>query len=103
MSASAFTADGLVNAANNDKSDYDSIVRHVKALRSTIDRVAVKLAKANAAWHDDPEADDHAAHHAPAMEQYPRAIRDEAIRELVRYYLAELTIAANETDADHGE
>jgi hypothetical protein len=102
MSAS-FTAAELEDACNNDPAAYKSIVHHVKMLRAVVDRVAVKAAKANGEWHDDPEADDHAKHHAPAAEQYPRELRDETIRELVKYYLAELRIAANETDADRGE
>jgi len=56
-------------------------------LQRDMDRTADYLAAANAAWHDDPASEDHAVFHAPAIEQFPRAMRDEAILELVRYHL----------------
>lgn len=83
-------AETLVIAANNDKRTYDAIVFAVRHLRSAIDQTAVRVAKENAEWHDDPNADDHAEFHAPADVQFPREIRDEAIKDLVAYYLAEL-------------
>jgi hypothetical protein len=93
------TAEALELAANNEKREYDSIVHAVKTLRRTIDRTAERVAKANAAWHDDPEAEDHAEFHAPADVQFPRAMRDEAIRSLVAYYLRELKLADDHATA----
>lgn len=91
------TAESLDLFIANDKPIHDSIVFAVKHLRSTVDRAAEKLAKANAEWHDDPDADDHAAWHAPADVQFPREVRDEVIRDLVGYWLNELTIRENAT------
>lgn len=86
------TSETLVLAANNDQHAYKQIVAAVRTLRRVIDDVAEKTAKANAEWHDDPEADDHSAFHASADKQFPRRVRDTAIKELVRSYLAELTL-----------
>lgn len=83
-------AETLVTAANNEKSEYESIVFAVKHLRATIDRTANRVAKENANWHDDPNAEDHADYHASADVQFPRELRDEAIRDLVAFYLAEI-------------
>ena len=85
-------ADTLVTAAMNELGDYDAIVFAVIGLRRTIDRTAARVAKANAEWHDDAEAEDHAAFHAPAEEQFPREMRDEAIRDLVAHYLVEMAL-----------
>ena len=79
-------------AANNEKVEYDSIVSCVKRLRATLDKTAERVAKANADWHDDPSAEDHAEYHAHAIVQFPREVRDEAIRNLVNYYLKEFSI-----------
>lgn len=86
------TAETLVTAAMNEKSEYDSIVLAVGSLRRAIDRTAARVAKANAEWHDDPEAEDHAEFHAPANEQFPREMRDEAIRGIVAHYLVEMAL-----------
>lgn len=88
--ATTDAAAALALCANNDHTDYRNIVYAVKQLRGTLDRTAYRLAKANAAWHDDPSADDHAAHHLPPEEQFPRAARDQAIIDLVTCYLAEM-------------
>jgi len=83
-------ADDLFNVANADEITYKAVVFAVGHLRYVIDRRAEAVAKAKAEHHDDPDADDYEAHHAPAEVQYPRAARDEAIRQLVAYYLKEL-------------
>jgi hypothetical protein len=89
----AFSADTLQTAAMNHKPEYNSIVFAVKHLRRTLDRTADRVAKANAEWHDDPEdVEGHAEYHAPAAEQFPRDVRDEAIRDLVAHYLGEITL-----------
>lgn len=84
------TAEALENAVNNDKQRHDRICFIVRTLRSIVDVTAEAIARENADWHDDPQADDHAAYHAPASEQFPQAIRDEAALSLVKYYLAEM-------------
>lgn len=84
------TAEALFTAAVNEKAEYDAILFAVRHLRQTIDRTAKRVAKENADWHDDPQAEDHAAFHAPADVQFPRAMRDEAIRDLVAHYLGEI-------------
>jgi hypothetical protein len=88
-----FTAEDLVLAANNERSEYEAITFAVRHLRRTIDATAARVAKANAEWHDVPEAEDHADYHAPAEVQFPRAVRDEAVKQLVAYYLGEITLA----------
>ena len=84
------SADDLVLFVNNDRRLYERVVSGVRSLIATLDRAAEAKAKANAHWHDDPEAEDHAEYHAPADVQFPRLVRDQAIRELVDYYLREL-------------
>lgn len=86
------TADALEHYINNDKPWHTSLLYHINAIRRLIDQTAIAVATANAEWHDDPEADDHAEFHAPASEQFTRETRDEAIKSLVSYYLAEMTI-----------
>ena len=85
-------ADTLFTAAMNEKAEYDAIVFAVIGLRRTIDQTAARVARANAEWHDDTEAEDHAAFHASAEEQFPREMRDEAIRDLVAHYLVEMAL-----------
>jgi hypothetical protein len=87
------TAENLVLSAMNDRPTHDAIVSAIERLRSTMDRCAARAARANAEWHDDPQADDHADYHAPADVQYPRDVRDEAIRELVAHYLCEMALS----------
>lgn len=76
-------AENLFNFISNDKELWDSVVHHAHMLRSLVDRAAVQLAKENARWHDDPDADDHAEYHAPAEVQFPRDVRDEVVRDLI--------------------
>lgn len=85
-------AEELVTAAMNDRAEHDAITRAIRQLRSWVDITAERITKANADWHDDPAAEDHAAYHAPAIEQFPRDARDEAILDLVRHYLTEATL-----------
>jgi hypothetical protein len=86
------TAENLDLFISNDSKLLGSIQFAVKHLRDTVDRAAVKLAKINADWHDDPAAEDHAEFHAPAEVQFPRAVRDEVIRDFVAFYLAEMRV-----------
>ena len=85
-------AESLVQFIENDKQLHDAVFFCVKSLRRTADRAAEAVAKANADWHDDPQADDHKAFHAPADKQFTRATRDKAIKQLVAYWVSELTI-----------
>ncbi len=87
-----FGAEYLVTAINNDAAAHNAVVGVVKHLQHVVNRMAVKAAKANADWHDDPEADDHAAFHAPADQQFPQAVRDEAVLDLVKYWVNEFSI-----------
>ena len=80
----------LFDAVMNNKRDYDAVLFAVKSLRRAVDECAERIAKENAEWHDDPAADDHAAFHAPAIEQFPRKTRDEAVLSLVKYWMAEI-------------
>lgn len=86
------SSEALATAAVNETREYNQIMFAVKQLRSALDRTANRVAKENAEWHDDPDAEDHLTYHAPADEQFPREARDEAIRQLVAHYLAELAI-----------
>ncbi len=83
------TAESLFNAAVNNPRAYQSIIGAVGMLQRAIDRTAEQVARDNAAWHDDPAADDHAEYHAPADVQFPAEVRREVIVDLVKHYLAE--------------
>ena len=76
-------------AAGSDKATYDATCFAIRHLRSSLHSLANRKAKENALWHDDPESDDHADFHAPAEEQFPAAMRDEVLLELVRFYVSE--------------
>lgn len=86
-----FDAESLELYTVNDKPTHDSIVFALRYMRHVIDRAAEAVAKANAYWHDDPEGDPegYASHHAAPDKQFPRAVRDEAVINLVKYYLDE--------------
>ncbi len=84
------TAQDLDLFISNDSLTHNSIRLSVKNIRHVV--AAAKLAKANAEWHDDLAAEDHAEFHAPASEQFTREVRDEVIRDLVAYWLSEANI-----------
>lgn len=86
-------ADALVLLVQNDRELYDAVRQAVESLKRAVDRAAEQFAKANADWHDDPEADDHAAFHAPAIVQLPREERTKALLELLERHL---TVIAEE-------
>lgn len=86
----------LVDLAMNSRNPHARILFAVRHLRHTMDQVAKDAAKSNAEWHDDPKADDHAAFHAPAEQQYPQKMRDDAILELVRHYLFEESLSGKQ-------
>ncbi len=77
---------------NNEAQLYRSIVHHAKMLTALIDRAAVQLAKDRAEWHDDPQAEDHAEFHAPAIEQFPLWVRERAVMSLIHEQMTELRI-----------
>ena len=87
-----FDSDSLVLRMQNERTAIDSILHHVRSLRRLADRWAEQQSRDNAEWHDDPSSDDHADYHASAFAQFPRDVRDEAVIELVRHYLTELTL-----------
>jgi hypothetical protein len=80
-------AEQLVNTVENDRAYHERMSNLAGLLRGFMDTVARSVAKSNAAWHDDPDADDHAAFHAPAEQQFPREVRDQAIKDLVELHL----------------
>jgi hypothetical protein len=93
---SPFDADTLVLHAQNDANDHKAIRYHVERLRKCIETVAERHAKACADWHDDPDSADHLLYHAGAEKQFPQALRDAAILELVSRHLDVIT--ENETE-----
>ena len=86
------TSETLFLNVQNERSDYDSLIHHVKMLRALVDRAASRCAKENAAWHDDPTSEDHAEYHSPADVQFPRELRDQAVKDLVDFYLGEMAL-----------
>lgn len=82
-----FTAESLFNIATNDHPTYDRVNRGLRQIWDAINDLAEQQARANAAWHDDPKADDHADFHAPAELQYPPSVRANVVAELVLYYI----------------
>ena len=83
-------ADVLFNSAMNDKKAYNMLCFALKHLREAVDKVAEKVAKSRAEFHDDPSAEDHEAFHAPASEQFPWEVRDHAVRVIVSHLLGEI-------------
>lgn len=86
------TAEALVNYVMNDRTLHGHVTYYIGRLRNELDKAARLLAKENAGWHDDPAADEYADFHAPADVQFPRNIRDKAIKALVAHYLSEMAI-----------
>lgn len=84
-------AENLFLFVQNDHAAYDSICHYVRMMRATLDRCAVQLSKERAKWHDDPEAEDHAEFHAPAIEQFPLDMRDRVAVELFTHYMSEVS------------
>lgn len=78
----------LVTTVQTRSHNYHRFMNGYKAIRQAVDMAACQLAKDNAAWHDDPTAPDHPDFHAPPEVQFNRAVRDEAIVELVSWFLA---------------
>lgn len=79
--------------AINDPIIDRTIAFAVRHLRAAVDRTANLVARANADWHDDPEASDYAEFHSPAEVQFSREARDKAILDLVQRYLVEISLA----------
>lgn len=87
MKTKPFDTDYLEMLASNEPDIYKSIRTGVEIIRSAMNRLAERQAKANAAWHDDPSSEDHADYHAPAIDQFPREVRDKAVIGVVEYHL----------------
>ena len=79
----------LVNRIRNESKYCGRLKERILSLRRMIDEIAEMQAKDNAEWHDDHEAEDHAEFHAPAEQQFSRATRDKAVKDLVAFYLQE--------------
>ena len=80
---SPFDADCLFDFVKNTSDLSDRLTYHTDRLRALLDLAANKLAGHNQNWHDDKESDDHPLFQAPAEVQFPRALRDAAIVDLV--------------------
>lgn len=87
-----FDSETLDLYVSNNKSLLDAVQSAVRLLRSVVDRAASEAARENRQWHDDPEAEDHKDFHAPAIEQFPRSVRDETIIGLVEFHLSEMAL-----------
>ena len=61
----------------SDKHTLDALDFAFRHAGYAVEHAARALAKARAAWHDDPEGDPegHAEHHAPSDEQFPPEAR----------------------------
>lgn len=68
---------------------WTSVCHHAKMLTALIDRAAKQLSKERADWHDDPTAENHAEHHAPAIEQFPLWVRERTVLSMIRDRMAE--------------
>ena len=86
---SPFDAEFLTRIVLNEASAHDSIQRHACAIVNEVRRLADKSAKANADWHDDPEAADHWLFHAPSEAQFPGSLVMETAAECFLYFLRE--------------
>lgn len=94
------TSEALVRYVMNDRKLHDSVVFAVNRLRHISDTAARDVAKQNAAWRDDPQAEDYEEFHATAWVQFPRAMRDEAIHDLVAHYLTEAALSETAKGGD---
>ena len=79
----------LVNRIRNESKYCERLRANIRNLRRMMDEIAELQAKDNAAWHDDPKAEDYSEYHASAEKQFSRATRDKAVKDLVAYYLQE--------------
>ena len=80
---SPFSGDGLVLLVNNDRDLHEHLCHLANQLVSLVSRAAIKAAKANAEWHDDPEAEDHGLYHDAVEMQYPAEEQILAAAELI--------------------
>lgn len=86
---SPFNSESLELMIRNDPTLLEEVAHHVRQLQRAVARAAGKHAKANAEWHDDPDAEDHALFHAPVDQQFPPEVQLQAVAELVLYRLRE--------------
>lgn len=84
---SPFTEEDLELLVENDSKLQDRFRKLLEGLLSVVDTAAECGAKANSKWHDDPDAVDHEAYHAPASVQFPREIRLRALKQLIETHL----------------
>jgi hypothetical protein len=95
MKTEPFQSADLELIARNERYLDASVRTIAKQLRASFANLAEHQAKANANWHDDPTADDHAKYHAPAIAQFPPDVRNAAILRVLAYHLRELDIEAD--------
>lgn len=86
---SPFTSEGLENLIRNDSDLMARLDAAKERLMSIVNLAALRQAKANAQWMDDPDYENRALYHAPAEQQFPEHIRVKAAAELVLYCLME--------------
>lgn len=85
-----FDDDYWFRVLSSESDCYEAFLKAIQRLRYAIATVAEEKAKQNAAWHDDPEADDHAAFHAPHDVQFTQEQRLRLLRTMFDYYTREL-------------
>ena len=85
-------AEMLVNWVRNDRISHTDAQFAVSTLRRLAKRAAKRLAAERAAIHDDPTLEDHAEHHAPWDDQFPKEAAHQAIVDLVDYYVTEMEL-----------
>lgn len=82
----------LVNYINNDQRLQKTVCSSIKGLKTALDTAARQCARANAEYNDDPEDEDYELDHLPAIRQFPKGTRKQAIVELLEYYLFALSL-----------
>lgn len=81
----------LFISTTNNQERVKTFKRHIQSFMFSLDMEALKLAKANADWHDDKENDPegYAEMHTPAEIQFPADVRRAVAIELFEYFLTE--------------
>lgn len=85
-----FSASDLYLVASNEKHVHDLFTSYLATLRRTVDNLAERQARANAAWFDDesPEAaEEHKRYHAKASVQFPERVRVSTLKQLISRHI----------------
>lgn len=78
-------AEELLLYLQNDGEIYTQFVNHIRLLKRVVNAAASGLALHKAQWHDDPETENYAEFHAPAIEQFPPEARKKTLLAQVQY------------------